>query len=336
MQGQAPGRALGVATSRVHVAKTCRALCTGPSRVHVAKAADGIHTVTMKRSDKLNALDMGMFRSLAATARALASDSSVRAVVISGEGRAFCAGLDVRSVASPMVARANLEELLRRPEGELSNLAQDVGYLWRKIPAPVIAATHGVCLGGGLQIALGADMRISDPRCKFSVMEAKWGLIPDMSATVTLRELVPKDVAMELTMTGRIFLADEALKLGLVTRLAHEPLEAAMELARQIVTRSPDASAAAKRLLHATYSEGCDERRALHLESELQRRLLGGWNQMASAAKGLGVPKAFQLGYRARDDAWLDEADDEAQAELVRMLEGSELKGASMAARANA
>jgi len=314
-----------------------RALSTASSaRVKVVEHGDGVHQITLRRADKLNALDMDMFRSLAATAKALAADPSVRAVVIHGEGRAFCAGLDVRSVCSPLSAKANMAELLDRPEGAISNLAQDVGYLWRRIPAPVIVAAHGVCLGGGLQIALGADMRIAHPATKFSVMEAKWGLIPDMSATLTLKELVPKDIAMELTMTGRVFVAEEALRLGLLTRTAEDPLEASLVLARQIATRSPDSTAAAKRLLHATYSVGCDEARALNLETELQRQLIGGWNQMAAAAKGLGAPKVLQMSYTDRDDAWLAEADEEAEAELRRMLDGADLSANASSVTASA
>ncbi|KAJ1477726.1 ClpP/crotonase-like domain-containing protein, partial [Baffinella frigidus] len=173
--------------------------------------------VTLNRGGKLNALDLPMFRQLAATARELISDKSVRWC-----GRWWCAGRGAASsVAHPLRARENAAELLHRPEGAVSNLAQqDVAFLWRKVPAPVIAVTHGVCFGGGLQIALGADMRVTSPTCRFSVMEAKWGIIPDMSLTVTIRELVPKDVALELVMTGRVFEAEEALKLGLVTRIA--------------------------------------------------------------------------------------------------------------------
>ena len=258
-------------------------------------------------------------------AKALIADSSnVKAVVVSGEGRAFCAGLDIKSLmAEPLKAKANMEALLERPEGEVSNLAQDVGYLWRRIPCPVITAIHGVCFGGGLQIALGADIRIAHPQTKLSVMEAKWGLIPDMSATVTLPELVPKDVAMELTLTGRIFDGAEALKLGLVTRLSEEPLTAALDLAKQIATRSPDANAAAKRLLHATYTDAPDDARNLRLESELQRKLIGGWNQAACAAKGLGAPAWLQPAFRARGEEWAEEADAHAEAELRKMLDGA-------------
>jgi len=172
-------------------------------RVSIERAADGVATVTLGRPEKLNSLDIDMFRAIRSAAVELAEDKGVRAVVVHGSGRAFCAGLDVKSINNPLHARANGRELLDRPDGAISNLAQDVCYLWRRVPAPVIAATHGVCLGGGFQIALGADMRIATPGCKFSLMEAKWGIIPDMGATVVLPELVPKDVATELIMTGR-------------------------------------------------------------------------------------------------------------------------------------
>lgn len=177
-----------------------------------------------------------------------------------------------------------------------------------------------MCLGGGLQIALGCDMRVSTAACKFSVMEAKWGLIPDMSATVTLPELVPKDVALELTMTGRVFDAREALSLGLVTRLSDEPLQEALRLAREIAARSPDSTAAAKRLLHATYASA-DEGRSLRIETDLQRKLAGGWNQLAQTAKALGAPALLQPGFAQRSAVWDDEADAEAEAAIEAMLD---------------
>ena len=291
------------------------------TRVSITRGPDGVAEVQLTRGDKMNALDMDMFRAVAGAARELIEDRSVKAVVVHGAGRAFCAGLDVRSVVGGMQAKANMEELLHRPEGALSNLAQDVSYLWRRVPVPVIAATHGVCFGGGFQIALGADLRVASPTCKFSIMEAKWGLIPDMGATVILPELVPKDVALELTLTGRIFDASEALKLGLVTRLADEPLEEARRLATAIAARSPDAAAAGKRLMHATYA-AAEDGRALRIESELQKRLLGGWNQLASAAKGLGAPSLLQPGFAQRSPEWSAEADDEAELELRAMLDG--------------
>ena len=157
----------------------------------------------------------------------------------------------------------------------------------------------------------------------------RWGIIPDMSATVTLRELVPKDVAMELMMTGRIFDALEAQRLGLVTRIADDPLAEALRLADEIATRSPDATAAAKRLVHATFSDGCSEGRALGIEQQLQTRLIGGWNQLACAAKGLGVPHLLQPSFRLRSDEWSAEADGEAEAEIVAMLDGMDAADAT-------
>jgi len=168
MIARQPGRALGVRLlARV---LGIRWASGATQRVQIDRGTNGVVTVKLNRADKLNSLDMEMFRSIAGAARELAADRSVRAVVVHGDGRAFCAGLDVRSVNHPLRARANTAELLERPTGSASNLAQDVCYLWRRIPAPVIAATHGVCLGGGFQIALGADLRISTPKCKFSIM----------------------------------------------------------------------------------------------------------------------------------------------------------------------
>ena len=292
-------------------------------RVTVTRQADGIARVTLTRPKKMNALDIDMFKAIQEAARSLIADSAgVRAVVLHGEGRAFCAGLDAKGFASnPLGFKAACDELLDRPDGEISNLAQDVAYLWRRIAAPVICATHGVCLGGGFQIALGADLRVSSAGCKFSVMEAKWGIIPDMSATVTLPELVPRDVAMELTMTGRIFEAPEALRLGLVTRVADEPLEEARRLAKEIAARSPDSTAAAKRLWHAAYA-GADDGRALRVETELQRRLFGGWNQLAATARALGAPPVLTPGYAKRAPEWDAEADAEAEEQLRALLDG--------------
>ena len=157
------------------------------SPVKLTRLAGGVVQVTLGRPSKMNALSLPMFRGIQAAARELIADSSVRAVVVHGEGRAFCAGLDVKAVmANPLSAQANIEELLERPDGEISNLAQDVGYLWRRVPAPVIAAVHGVCFGGGLQIALGADMRVAAPSTRFSIMEAKWGTLPPLTT-----ELLP-------------------------------------------------------------------------------------------------------------------------------------------------
>ena len=311
-------------------------------RVRVA-TEDNVAVVTLTRPEKMNALDMDMFRAVRDAALFLREAKDVRCVVVHGEGRAFCAGLDVKSVMSPLEASGNTEELLRREDGRVANLAQEVSYLWRTVPCPVIAAVHGVCIGGGFQIALGADVRVAAETTKFSVMEAKWGLIPDMGATLALRELVPRDVAIELTTTGRVFKAEEAKALGLATRVVPDGdhLASAMETAKQIARGSPDAAAAAKRLWHAAYDTPTDEAhdaRLLRLETDLQRKLMGGWNQLACSLKGLGAPPVLTPGFAVRGDVWSQEADDEAEKRVLALLDGEDFgdEGAAPAREAAA
>ena len=185
-------------------------------RIIFNEVESGIFHVEFNRPQKMNALDLKTFQELAATAQSLKANKSVRAIIISGKGKAFCTGLDVKSMMSEL---SSSSKLLDKPAAfEHSNMAQDVAYLWRSLSVPVIASLHGMVYGGGLQIALGADFRFAMPDCKLSIMEAKWGIIPDMSAAVTLRELVRIDVAKELTMTGRIFSASEGFGYGLITR----------------------------------------------------------------------------------------------------------------------
>jgi len=219
-------------------------------RVRVTVGTDGVATVTMVRADKHNALDQAMFEGLIAAAEQVAADASIRAVVLHGEGKSFCSGLDI---ASFMSGQGGTGVLLVRDDGRLANFAQRVAYDWSLVPAPVIAAIHGNCFGGGLQIALGADIRIAAPDAKLSVMEVKWGLVPDMGITQTLPRLVPIDVAKELTFTGRTVSGTEASALGLVTRVADDPLAAARELAAEIAGKSPNAVRAAKRLYDETW-----------------------------------------------------------------------------------
>jgi enoyl-CoA hydratase/carnithine racemase len=244
---------------------------------------NGVATVTMVRADKHNALDQAMFEGLINAAEQLARDASVRAVVLHGEGKSFCSGLDI---ASFMAGDGGTGVLLTRDDDRLPNFAQRVTYDWSLVPAPVIAAIHGNCFGGGLQIALGADIRIAAPDAKLSVMEIKWGLVPDMGITQTLPRLVPLDVAKELTFTGRVISGSEALALGLVTRAAEDPLSAARSLADEIAQKSPDAVRAAKRLYDATWVSD-DAAAALTLESELQTALIGKPNQIAAVVAGM-------------------------------------------------
>ncbi len=246
--------------------------------------------VTLNRPDKYNGLDMGMFTELASAARELKKNCDVRAVILQGAGKAFCSGLDVKGVSTNPV---NFARLLIKPGRRISNLAQDVGYLWREVPAPVIAVTHGVCYGGGFQIALGADFRYSTPDCEFSIMEAKWGLIPDMSLTTTLCELMRIDQAKELTMTGRVFDAREAAELGVVTHVSENPLDDALAFVDELRQKSPDAVAGSKLLLNRAWQ--ADDKTALDWETRLQKKILGRKNQRIAVARNTGEPeRAFE------------------------------------------
>ena len=249
--------------------------------------ANGVATVTMVRADKHNALDQAMFDGLMNAAEKLKDDASVRAVVLHGEGKSFCSGLDI---ASFMSGEGGTNVLLARDADRLANFAQRVTYDWSLVPAPVIAAIHGNCFGGGLQIALGADIRIAAPAAKLSVMEIKWGLVPDMGITQTLPRLVPIDVAKELTFSGRIVSGTQAHALGLVTRTADDPLASALALADEIAQKSPDAIRAAKRLYDQTWVSS-DSAASLVLESELQTGLIGKPNQIAAVVAGMSGEK---------------------------------------------
>lgn len=252
-------------------------------RVRVQTNANGVATVTMVRAEKHNALDQAMFEGLINAAEQLAGDTSVRAVVLHGNGKSFCSGLDV---ASFMSGQGGTGVLLTHAEGRIANLAQSVSYDWSLVPAPVIAAIHGNCFGGGLQIALGADIRIAAPDARLSIMEIKWGLVPDMGITQSLPRLVPVDVAKELTFTGRIVSGTDAAALGLVTRNSDDPLASALALADEIAQKSPDAVRAAKRLYDQTWLSD-DAATALKLESELQTGLIGKPNQIAAVMAGM-------------------------------------------------
>ena len=244
--------------------------------------ADHVATVTLTRPDKHNALDIEMFDALIGATERLRSEPGVRAVVLHGQGRSFCSGLDLMSIASTGQGVDGLTNPLR---GEVPNRYQRAAYDWIRLPVPVIAAIHGNCLGGGLQIALAADMRIATPDAKLSVMEIRWGLIPDMSITRTLPRLVGTDVAKELAYTGRVFSGADALELGVVTHVADDPLAAAHELAAEISQRSPDAIRGVKRLFDESWTG--DPQETLALEAELQLGLIGSPNQLAAVSAGM-------------------------------------------------
>lgn len=232
--------------------------------------------VRLNRPDKRNGLDLPMFEALAAAGYRLAHQSGVRAVVLSGNGSVFCAGLDWGSFLAH--GGNTSERLLERPDGRRDNLAQRVSRTWAEMPVPVIAALHGVAFGGGLQIALGADIRYAHPATQLSVMEIRYGLIPDMGLSTLLPRLVRDDVAKELTFTGRRVSGEEAARIGLVTRACEDPLDAALDTARMIAAQAPRAVRTAKRLLDE--SRGLSVAAALRLETELQRTLLAGSEQM--------------------------------------------------------
>jgi enoyl-CoA hydratase/carnithine racemase len=244
--------------------------------------ADHVATVTLARPDKHNALDGAMFEAIIAAAERLASEPGVRAVVLHGEGPSFCSGLDLASLIS---SDAGIDAIVAPLREEPPNWFQRTAYDWLRLPVPVIAAVHGNCFGGGLQIALAADIRIATPDARLSVMEVKWGLIPDMSITRTLPRLVGIDVAKELTFTGRLIDGAEAQRLGLVTRVTDDPLAAARELAAEIAGKSPDAIRGAKRLFNAAWTGLADE--TLALEAEIQSSLIGSPNQLAAVTAGL-------------------------------------------------
>jgi enoyl-CoA hydratase/carnithine racemase len=255
-----------------------------PERVTVSVEA-GVADVRLNRPEKLNALDPAMFEALLAAAERVAADLTVRAVVLSGEGRGFCAGLDLASMSA--LGRSSApgdgqtgsvgRRLTDRAEGSIANWAQQVAYNWTTLAVPVIAAVHGVALGGGAQIALGADIRIMAPDARISILEIQWGLVPDMTGTATLTRLVPLDVAKELTWTGRMVEGEEAVRLGLATRVAEDPRKEALALAAEIAKRNPDAIRAGKRLLGQSGLVPLAEQ--LVNESIEMERLIGSPNQ---------------------------------------------------------
>ncbi len=245
-------------------------------RVRIS-VVDHVAEVALSRPDKHNGLDYAMFMALSAAIDEVAATPAVRAVVLYGEGPSFCAGLDFAAFISE---QRPVDALFVRRDGEDANLAQRVAYGWQALPMPVIAALQGNCIGGGAQIALGADIRIGSLDTRISIREVAYGLIPDMGATASLPRLVTADVAKELVWTGRFVSAEEALRIGLLTKVEEEPLEAARELAKTIASHSPDAIRHGKQLIEACY--GPDPAVSLPLEERLQRELMQAPNQIAA------------------------------------------------------
>lgn len=231
----------------------------------------GVAHVRLNRPDKRNGLDLAMFEALLDAGERLSKDRHVRAVVLSGEGPAFCAGLDWKAFLGDPEGSRRL--LARDPGRSPANAAQRACWVWTEVPVPVVAAVHGVALGGGLQLALACDLRLVTPDAQLSVMEIRYGLIPDMTASQTLLRLVRPDVARELVFTGRAVAGEEAVRLGLATRVAADPVAEALALARTIAAQSPGAIRAGKQLCDR--APGLDVDAALQLETELQLGLLG-------------------------------------------------------------
>lgn len=238
--------------------------------------------VKLNRPQKYNALSRQMMQSIADVGKTLSGRDDVRVVLLSGEGPGFCAGLDRDSFQAMEQSSGKQKEssgdIVRPVEGSWMNLPQHVAYIWKTLPVPVIVALHGVAYGGGLQIALGADIRIASPDARFSVMEIKWGLIPDMSFTQTIRDILPMDKAKELMFTGRVISAEEALKLNLVTKISQDCYAEAKALAEEIASKNPDAIRAGKKLLEDTWHG--TPRESLALEEKLQLELIGSDNQV--------------------------------------------------------
>jgi len=250
----------------------------------------GVADVRLARADKMNALDDAMFEGLIAAGERLKTEPGLRAVVLSGEGKAFCAVLDMGNFAAMGTgtrqppAPGAIGRLHPRSHG-IANRPQYAAWVWREVPVPVIAAVHGVALGGGFQVALGADMRFVAPDARMSVLEIKWGLVPDMAGIALMRELARGDVIRELTYSGRMFSGEEALGFGFATRVCADPRAEALAFARDIAGKNPDAIRGAKRLLNMAVNS--DDAAILQLESDVQDAVMGTPNQIEAVMAAL-------------------------------------------------
>jgi enoyl-CoA hydratase/carnithine racemase len=256
-----------------------------PERVRI-DVAGGVADVRLTRGDKHNGLDWAMFEALGeAIDEIAAAGPAVRVVLLSGEGPSFCAGLDFKSFMAGGTAADLAARGFARRDGEVANLAQRTTLGWRELPVPVVAALRGACFGGGLQLALAADLRIADHSVRMAIMEVRYGLVPDMGLSQTIIPLVRPDLARELAYTGRVVDAQEALALGLVTRLADDARAAARVVAEEIAAHSPEAIRGIKRLAREAWGRPPAE--ALRLEAELQKSLLGTPAQLEAVTRAL-------------------------------------------------
>jgi len=247
--------------------------------VKISITSTGIADVRLNRADKYNALNSAMFDAIREAGESLKSNKNIRVIVLSGEGKGFCAGLDMMSMLSEPTGPAGENGGRFKPkENEIANFFQKAGFVWCEQKVPVIAALHGSAYGGGFQLAMGADIRIARHDTTLSIMEIKWGLIPDMSAFATLPNIVSMAVAKDLTYTGRIVEAEEALRLGLINQKVDDHLAYAFEQAELIASKSPDAVQMGKRLIENAWHQSPSE--AMRLEAELQQQIIGKPNQL--------------------------------------------------------
>jgi enoyl-CoA hydratase/carnithine racemase len=262
--------------------------------VRVTLGEDGLAEVCLNRPEKKNAWSLDMFDALAEAADRLAGEAGLRAVILRGEGGCFSSGLDLTVMQGFARDMEGLKHEIAAPlEREMANRFQKPVVAWQVLKVPVIAAIEGVAYGAGMQLALAADFRIATPAARFSIMEMKWGLIPDMGISQSLPRLMRADLAKELIMTARVFGAEEALALGLITRIAEDPVAAARGMAMELAQKSPDALAAAKRLVEAGWTLPPGE--GLGLEARLQVDIIGGPNQIEAVMAAMaGRPPRFR------------------------------------------
>jgi len=254
----------------------------------ITNIKDGVAEVELNRPNKHNALDHNMFESIIEVGDQLAKDSSLRAVILYGAGKSFCAGIDLSMLAGEG-SSLNLADKMKPRKGSLSNYYQSAAYVWREIPVPVIAVLHGAVYGGGLQIALGADIRYAEKNTSLSIMEAKWGIIPDMGIMTSLPNLMKMDQALEIAMTAEIKDASEALQLGLITAIKDNPLEQARELAKKVSNKSPDVIRSIKRLFYEAWLK--DDQFSLSLEAQLQQKVMTQSNHLEATKSTLTKSK---------------------------------------------
>ncbi|WP_026917570.1 crotonase/enoyl-CoA hydratase family protein [Gordonia shandongensis] len=243
---------------------------------------DRVAYVRLNRPEKHNGLTLDMIDDLAKAADRASKDASLRAVILTGEGPSFCSGLDFASAGKE---RGRIMRNLIPKRSSAANNFQAAGWAWRTVPVPVIAVIDGHCFGGGLQIALAADFRYAAPGADFSIMESRWGLIPDMSLSASISQLTGIDVAKRLTMTGETFSAEQAARWGLITEVNDDPMAAAHEFIDLVKQRSPDAVAASKSLFENTWYNG--SRMSFPVEQALQIKLLRGRNSEIARKAGI-------------------------------------------------